>query len=383
MSADEAGSPTGDAAASPLIRNAIEISIRLGAIALLVGWCLTIIAPFLGIVVWALIIAIALDEPFEWLCARIGGRRGVAAFASITTLLVMLFSPTLYLSETMISGAQDFANAMREGTIQIPPPDVRVQEWPFVGERAYEGWLAASENLGQALQGFSPELQTFSRWLLGRVGNVGAGILGLVGSLLIAGVLLAHAESRRKLMNRFGLRLAGAARGSSLVALTNATIRSVVQGIVGVAAVQALLAGIGFGFAGVPAAGLWALLVLVAAVVQLPIFLAMVVPVLIGFSTLSTGTAIALAVWCALVGLIDNILKPILFGRGVEIPSLVIFMGAIGGMITMGIIGLFLGAAVLALGFELFTAWLEIDGEAIESPTSTSAFTSTPTPSET
>lgn len=372
MHDEDTGTPMDEAAASHAVRNVVEISIRLGAIALLVGWCLLIMAPFLGIVVWALIIAIASDEPFEWFSAHMGGRRGLAAFAGIAGLLVMLFIPAVVLSETLISGAQDFAHALREGTVHIPPPDARVQDWPIVGHRAYGAWVAASENLGQSLQGFSPQLQASSRWLLGRAGNVGAGILQLVGSLLIAGVLLTHADTRRSLMNRLGLRLAGAERGAGLVELTNSTIRSVVQGIVGVALMQALLAGVGFGVASIPAAGLWALLVLVAAVVQLPIFLVMIVPVMLGFGTLSMGGAIALAVWCALVGLVDNVLKPILFGRGIETPSLVIFMGAIGGMLTMGIVGLFLGAAVLALGFEIFMAWLEPDSQKEEDPRSTS-----------
>ena len=348
-----------DSTESPAIRNALEISIRLGAIAFLVGWCLLIIAPFLGIVVWSLIIAIAVDEPFEWLCERLGGRRSLAALLSVSAVLLGLFVPTIIFSETMITGAQDIAQQLRDGTIQVPRPDESIREIPFIGERVHDGWIAASENLGQTLSRFAPQLQAASRWLLQVVGSVGAGVLQLIGSILISGVMLVRAETRRETVEQFGHRMAGVARGSELVSLANGTIRGVVQGIVGVAALQSLLAGAGFLVAGIPGAGLWALLVLIAAVVQLPVFIVMAVPVVIAFTTLSKGAAIALLVWCLLIGGVDNVLKPIFFGRGAKVPSLVIFMGAIGGMLTMGIIGLFLGAAVLALGFELFMAWLD------------------------
>jgi predicted PurR-regulated permease PerM len=194
--------------------------------------------------------------------------------------------------------------------------------------------------------------------LLNAAGHAGAGILQLVGSLLIAGVLLARGEERRVAVDRFAIRMAGPVRGPQLARLANATVSSVVQGILGVAFLQAVLAGVGFLVAGVPGAGLWALLVLVAAVVQIPVLVVMVPPIVYAFSSIGGLTAIVLGIWCIAVGLLDNVLKPLLFGRGVEVPSLVIFMGAIGGMLTMGIIGLFLGSVVLALGFALFIAWL-------------------------
>lgn len=109
---------------------------------------------------------------------------------------------------------------------------------------------------------------------------------------------------------------------------------------------------------GLPAAGLWALLVLVAAVVQLPVVLVLVPPVIIVFSTAGTGASVVFLIWCVFVSLIDNVLKPLLFGRGAQVPTLVIFVGAIGGMLAMGIIGLFVGAVVLALGYQILAAWL-------------------------
>lgn len=359
--------PTDSSPSRNAIRSAVEIAIRLGAIALLVGWCLMIIAPFLGIVVWALIIAIAVDDGFEKVCAWLDGRRVWAAVLYVGLALLLIFGPTVLLSETLVSAAQDYAHRLKAGELVVPPPAAAVRDFPVVGPMVYDAWLRASENLGETLTRLAPQLRPVSGWLLNAASSVGVGILELIGSILIAGVMLVRSQLREEAIRQFAVRMAGPERGPELAQLARATVRSVVQGILGVAALQAILAGTGFVVAGIPGAGLWALLVLVAAIVQLPVILIMVIPIVIGFSTLGGAAAGGLMVWCMAVGLIDNVLKPILFGRGVRVPMLVIFMGALGGMLTMGIIGLFLGSVVLAVGFELFKAWLA-DAEGEDSP---------------
>jgi predicted PurR-regulated permease PerM len=343
---------------APGLRNAVELSIRLGAIALLVIACLMIVAPFMSIIVWALVIAIAADGPHEALSRRLGGRRGLAAGIAVALAMLIFIVPAVQLSNTLASGAQTFAEKVGNADVRIPAPDPRVQDWFLIGPRIYLEWTAASENIGEAFSHFIPQLQVFSRWLLRAGGSAALGILQFAASLLIAGVMLSRGPERRVVIERFAVRMAGEVRGRGLAALAEATIRSVVQGILGVALLQALLAGIGLALAGIPAAGLWALLVLVAAVIQLPVALVLILPVIYAFASIGGVAAVLFAIWCLLVSLLDNVLKPILFGRGVEIPTLIIFMGAIGGMLTLGILGLFLGAVVLALGFALFQAWL-------------------------
>jgi predicted PurR-regulated permease PerM len=132
----------------------------------------------------------------------------------------------------------------------------------------------------------------------------------------------------------------------------------VTRGILGVAVIQAILAGLGFLAAGVPAAGLWALIALILSVVQLGVF-PVLIPVLIYlFFTADLLTTLLFLGWAVFVGSIDNVLKPILLGRGVAVPMWVVFIGAIGGLLSMGIIGLFIGPVVLVLGYTLFLAWL-------------------------
>ncbi|MGH0036625.1 MAG: AI-2E family transporter [Myxococcota bacterium] len=356
-------------ASSQAIRTAVEIAIRLGVILLIVGWCLQIIAPFVGIVIWAGIIAIATDAPFDRLATLCGGRRGLAAGIAVSVVVVAIAVPIVLLSETLVSGASNFAAQISGGTLEIPPPPDGIADWPVVGKRIHDFWQLSSENLEEAVSRLGPQLEAVSRWLLGAAGSAGAGILQLLASLVIAGVMLARSEGRRNAIERVATRLAGGTRGPEFAQLANATVQSVVQGILGVALIQSLLAGVGFMVAGIPAAGLWALLVLIAAVVQLPVALVMLPPIFLAFSSLGAAAAVAFTVWCLAISLLDNVLKPILFGRGVKVPTLVIFLGAIGGMLTMGIVGLFLGSVVLCLGYELFVAWLEAaveDGEVAE-----------------
>ncbi|MCH7868944.1 MAG: AI-2E family transporter [Myxococcales bacterium] len=343
------------------MRRATDIAVRLGALAIIVAWCLTIIAPFVGIVAWGLIIAIAVTGPYESVATTLGSRRGLTATLFVLLGFALIVVPAVLLSDTLVSGAQHFARDISDGSIEVPPPPAHVADWPIVGDQIYDIWSLAYENLTAALAKLGPQLQAVSAWLLKAAGSVGAGLLQLFGSLIVAGFILSRGADRAEAMEKLGSRLAGARRGPALVKLARATVSSVVQGIVGVALIQAILAGVGFVAADVPGAGLWAMLVLVSAIVQLPVGLVVIPPILLVFSSASTTVAVLFTLWCVFISLVDNFLKPILFGRGVEIPTIVIFVGAIGGMLSMGIIGLFVGSVVLAVGYELFKAWIDED----------------------
>ena len=346
----------GGAEGVPDLRTIAETSIRLALLFVLVAWCLWILAPFASVVTWALIIAVAADGPYLRLTRWLGGRSRLAAAILVALALALLIVPAVLLTETLVAGAQRFAGGLAEGEQLVPPPPVGVADWPLVGEALHAFWQLASENLGAALVRLRPQLEAVSGWLLAAAGSAGVALLQLAASIVIAGVLLARGRMS-KVIRRLAMRIVGE-RGDAMADLAQATIQSVVQGILGVAVIQAVLSGIGFIAADVPAAGLWALLVLVAAVVQLPVGIVLIPPVVLVFSSASTPVAIAFAGWCLAITLIDNVLKPLLFGRGVDVPIVVIFLGAIGGMLAMGIVGLFLGAVVLALGYELGVAWL-------------------------
>jgi len=347
------------------MRRATEIAVRLGVLTIFVAMCLQILAPFVGIVAWGLIIAIGATGPYEAVVSKLGDRRGLAATLFVLLALALVIAPAVMLSETLVSGAQYFAHDIADGALEIPPPPADIADWPIIGRPIFDFWTETSQNLQAALAKLGPQLVAVSTWLLRAAGSVGAGLIQLILSMVLASIMLARGADRAKATNQLASRLAGAEQGPALAELATATVSSVVQGIVGVALIQAVLAGIGFIVAGVPGAGLWALLVLVCAIIQIPVALVLVPPVLLIFSGASTTVAVLFTIWCLFISVIDNILKPILFGRGVAVPTIVIFLGAIGGMIAMGIIGLFVGAVILAVGYELFSAWVRGGEEAV------------------
>jgi predicted PurR-regulated permease PerM len=212
-------------------------------------------------------------------------------------------------------------------------------------------------NLEQALAEIGPQLEATSRWLFGFVAGLGLGFLQFILAIMIAGLLLAHAGAAQGAAQAFARRVAGA-RGLSFLELGIATIRNVARGVLGTALVQATLAGIGLVAVGIPAAGLLAFLVFLLSALQLGSGLVLVPAMIYVFATADLLTALLFAAWSIPVTLVDNFLKPILMSRGVDVPMLVIFIGVVGGTLASGIIGLFIGPVVLALGYKLLVAWV-------------------------
>ena len=205
---------------------------------------------------------------------------------------------------------------------------------------------------------FQPQLKAMSLWLMKSATGTALGLVQFALSIIIAGILMANAREGGNMARDLFVRLAGE-RGADFADISKKTVRNVVKGILGVAIIQALLAGTGFLVAGVPAAGLWAFVCLFLAIIQIGIF-PVVIPVIIYmFSSADTFTAGLLTGWLILVSLLDNFLKPILLGRGAPVPMLVIFLGAIGGFLSMGFVGLFVGSVILSIGFKLFRVWLD------------------------
>jgi len=339
------------------LNRALEATIRIGLVVLLAAWCFQIVQPFIIPLVWGVIIATATYPGYRWLRGALGGRRGLSATLFTLVMLVALITPTLMLAETLADGTQLVKNYLGGENPIIPPPPESIATWPLIGEPLDSFWSLASVNLEAAARQIAPQIKAFGGWLLTAAAAAGLGILKFVVAILIAGVLLANAESGHRTAYAIGKRLAGE-RGADFADLAEATVRSVAQGILGIAFVQSLLAGIGFLAVGVPGAGLWALLCLLLAVVQIGISVVVIPIIIYVFYTADTLPAVLFLIWNIPITVLDNVLKPLLLGRGVNVPMVIIFVGAIGGFLTSGIIGLFVGAVILALGYKLFVAWL-------------------------
>ena len=339
------------------VDRALEAAIRIGLVFLLIYWCYTIARPFILTIFWGIIIAVAIKPAYDRLKSLLHGRGKLAASLIMLIALIILIVPTYLLSQSLVVSSKEYLMHLKNGTLSVPPPSEKVRTWPFIGAPLYDFWSLASDNLEDALMKLSPQIKNIGTPILTSAADVGAGILKMVISIVIAGVLLIKSDGGNRAALSLATRLR-AERGGETVELATATVRSVALGILGVALIQALLAGIGFAAIKLPAAGIWAILVLIFAMAQLPTILVLGPIIVYVFYTHNTAAAIVFAIWCIFVGLIDNVLKPLLMGRGVDVPMLVIFIGAIGGFISYGIFGLFAGAFVFALGYKLFLSWV-------------------------
>jgi predicted PurR-regulated permease PerM len=356
---------TGKQLMTTIRKELIETAIQIGLITLLVLWCYQIAAPFIGPIVWGGIIAIGVYPLYQWLKDKTGLSAGWTSTLVTLGLLVILITPSAIISSALLKNVQTLTTNIENDTLQIPPPSESVSEWPLIGEKVSALWLQASQDLRSVLDEHVAELKKYTKWFLAKIAGTGLNLLVFIFSIILAGVFLVSATGAKHAVESVFTRLAGS-RGAELTELSQATVKSVVTGILGIAVIQTLLAGLGFVVMGVPAAGLLAFICLILAIVQIDILIVLIPLSIYAFSVSSTGAAVAFLVWNIAVGLMNNVLKPILLAKGVNAPMAVIFIGAIGGMLHYGIIGLFVGAVVMVLGYRLFIAWVKPDSETVE-----------------
>jgi predicted PurR-regulated permease PerM len=338
-------------------RNSIyDYTIRLFILILIVAWCLLIMLPFVSILLWSFILALAMLPLHRSLAKKMGNRPKLASFIIVFTFLVIVLLPTSFLIGSLVDEVKDIKASYDSGTLTIPAPEEKVKEWPIFGDKLYDAWLSASVSLEETVIKYKDQLTEIGTKLgKGIVGAVSA-VIQILVSLIIAGILLViggAGESIRK----FFRKLAGE-RGDEFADITVNTVGSVVKGIIGVALILALLHGIIFMVAGIPYAGIWTLLIFVLCILQIPVVFVTLPIVVYLFSVQETGSAILWTALLVVAGLSDNVLKPILLGKGAPVPMLVIFIGVIGGFILSGFIGLFTGAIVMSIGYKLFIGWV-------------------------
>jgi predicted PurR-regulated permease PerM len=352
---------------SQLLRNAVDITVKLGILLLVLAWCFRIISPFITIVFWALIIAITLYPLFNRLSRQMNGRKKTAAAIITLLLLAVIVVPGSIFTDSLVEGVRTFSHSFNREDLVIPPPDPQVKEWPLVGDKLYQLWEQGSKNPESLVNTYSAPIKKVGGWLLNALMGAGMALLQFILSIIIAGIFLAVADRGGEMIRRMFGRLLNE-KGDEYFRMSELTVRNVSKGVIGVAFIQSFLAGVVFLFAGVPYAGLWALLCLILCIVQIGPW-PVIIPVIVYlFSVMDTWAAVLWTIALVLVMLSDNILKPLLMGKGAPVPTLVIFLGSIGGFITSGFMGLFLGAIVLSLGYKLVIAWVGEGKESIRLP---------------
>jgi predicted PurR-regulated permease PerM len=338
---------------------AIEAALRIALLAVLLVWCVRIMQPFIDPIVWGAIIAAALYPLFLMFRERaLGGRNKVAAVLFTLMALTLLLWPTVNLTLSSAASVERFATKIDAGELDVPPPPESVMEWPLIGESTYSAWQLASQNMDAALEKYNAQIKQLGAWMLSMAAGAGVDLLKFVLAVVVAGVFMANGPAVVAAVERVMVKLAGD-QGAEFSTLAGATVRSVSQGVLGVAVIQALAAGVGMLLVGVPGAGLWALLILGLAIVQLPPAPVLLPVIIYVFNTNDTLPAVLFMIWGIVVSISDAPLKAKLLGRGMKVPTLVIFIGVIGGFMLSGFVGLFTGSVIFVLGYTLFMTWLD------------------------
>ena len=344
---------------------AVDIALKIGLLSILILWCFNILKPFITIILWGIIIAVTIFPIFTKLTGLLGKRYKLSAVLLTLLLIVIILLPSAMLTGSLVDGVHLMVSKVESGVV-IPAPPEGVGGWPIIGRSVENTWRQASQNLEKTLQTFEPQIKSLSAWLLGTVVNSGLVLLMLLASIIVAGIMLPNSERGGKRFQDLFSRLAGE-RGNEFASITVVTLRNVARGILGVALLQAVASGIGCAVAGVPAAGLWALLCFFLAIIQIGIFPVTIPIIIYMFYHADTMTAVILAIWLGAFTIGDNFLKPVLLGKGAPVPMLIIFLGAIGGLISMGFLGMFIGAVVLSVSYKIFESWLiGTDGKVLE-----------------
>lgn len=334
--------------------------IRLGVLFLLISWCYDILKPFILILVWAVVIAIAFSPIFESTVRLFRGKKILATIFLALLLLSILVVPSVLISQSLYEEINNLRASYLAGEHLIPPPGASTKDWPAITKPILEIWKSASEDVSNVVFKYSNQLKVVGEWLLITLAGIGKGILQFIISIIIAMGLLLYSKSLTAVSKNIFIKLIGK-NGEHYALITVATIRNVVKGFLGVALIQSLMVGTGFYMTGVPFAGILTIICLILAIIQIGIGPIAIPSVIYMFSVTDTTTATILAIWIGITLISDNILKPIFLGRGnPPAPMLVIFLGAIGGFLYNGFIGLFLGAVILTLGYKFFLSWIEM-----------------------
>jgi len=344
-----------------------DVVIRMFLLMLVIAWCMLIMSPFVHIILWGLILGIAFLPIHTALSTRMGGKPKLASTIIVLTCLAFIIIPSWLFLDSIIEGVKGIKASYQAGTLTLPPPSEKVKSWPVIGNKLYGIWLSGADDLGKSLMKYSDQLQEIGSKIAKGLLGASSAILQLIGAIIIAGILLVISGAGEA-VRKFFRKVAGD-RGDEFADVAKMTVGNVVKGVLGVAVIQAFLIGLGFLLAGVPFAGLWTLLVLVFAILQLPPTLIVIPVVVYLFSELGVVPALLWTIYLFLAGLSDNILKPILLGKGAPVPMLVIFIGVIGGFMYSGFIGLFTGAIVMSIGYKLFISWINSsDQEDVKNP---------------
>jgi predicted PurR-regulated permease PerM len=335
----------------------IDTFIRILLLSGLIAWCLMILAPFATTLLWAVILAVAVHPLFEWMARRMGGRKGFAATVLVLTGLAIVAVPGYFIGDSLVVSVQKIRAHFSAADLHVPQLPADWYEDSGLRRMIADRWPKSDGVVADFMRDHSEQVKNAAGFLIEALGSFLGDILRMILALIIMGLLLANSKQGGAALERFLSRVIGE-RGPSMVELAQQTIRNVARGILGVAFVQSVLFALGVFMAGVPGAGLLTVAALLLAMIQVGVGPLAIGVIIYAWATMNTLPAGLLTVWMLITMVSDNMVKPILLGRGAAVPMPVIFLGSIGGFILSGFIGLFTGAVVLGIGYRLIYGWM-------------------------
>ena len=339
--------------------------IRFALVAFVAFVCAWAFFPFLPIMLWSLVLAVALYPVHQFLKRKFRWPSGRIATLIALAGIALIGVPTAIIGYSFATNVLGTYEAYEAGKIVVPEPSAEVADWPIIGADLYDDWSAAAADLPAFLETRQPELKSLATRFIDKASGAAGSVFLLIGALIIAGIMLAWAGPGGQSVRRIFTRISDSKRGPELHDLATKTIRQVAVGIIGIAFVTAMALGAVMTLGGVPAAALLTVVALILAIMQVPVTLV----ALLAAALLWTGddtSALHNTIFTVLLiaaSLTDNILKPLVLGRGLDVPMPVVLIGALGGMMSGGILGMFIGATFLAAGYQVFMRWVEIDNE--------------------
>ncbi|MEN8139269.1 MAG: AI-2E family transporter [Bacteroidota bacterium] len=338
----------------------INLLIKIALIAVVFSWSFTIIYPFVSLLVWGGIIAITLYPVYDKLREKLKGKNKMASVIISLLGILLILIPSGWLIESLVGGISSLNINSEDFELVLPPLPDKIRAIPLLGDKIALVWGSLSSVLMESLGEYKAEIMSAVSWFANALMGIGVGIIQFIVAVIISGVLLYFSESLKDLFSKFFIKIAGD-DGENMLDIIENTVRSVSKGVFGVGLVQSLLLGVVFMLAGVPFAGLWALIAMILIIIQMGPTLVSLGVIIYLFNTQGMFAAGIWSVLILAITLADNVVKPIIMGKGSSVPMMVVFLGSLGGFITSGFVGLFIGAIILSVTYILFIDWLGVE----------------------
>lgn len=331
--------------------------LRLGFLGLLLYFAVLLLFPFSSVILWSVALTVSLYPIYDWLSIRLNGRRRLAAALISILTLVVLTLPAAWIAITLAESIRTIYERIDFNSIAIPHPPESIKTWPLIGGELYQLWTSAISNIGEWVVKLGPQLKSVASGFLRISASAGLGVISFLCAIAVMGFVLPASPVILKYVRAFARKL-DPTRGENFVQLTGSTIRAVARGVVGISALQAIAASIGFAAAGIPQASLLTFAVLIFGIVQIGGTIVIIPVIIWSWTFMEASAAVPFTVYMMLVSVLDNILKPFLMGRGAQAPMLAILVGVVGGALSFGLSGVFLGPIILSVVWTLFIAWV-------------------------